>query len=48
MMLYLAELAITLLVLFLLGCLIGGLAFRRFGKAGKPDQPEASSPSHSA
>jgi len=30
---YLAELGLSLLVLFLLGCLTGGLAFRRFGKA---------------
>ena len=34
---YLAELGLTLLVLFLVGCLIGGLAFRRFGTS----QPEA-------
>lgn len=44
MILYVAELGLTLLVLFLLGCLIGGLAFRRFGKA----HPPASGPSQSA
>jgi hypothetical protein len=43
---YAAQLGLLMLVPFLLGGLIGGLAWRRFGKP--PVQPEASGPSHSA
>jgi hypothetical protein len=46
MIAYAAQLGLAMLALFLLGGLIGGLAWRRFGKP--PAQPEASGPSQSA
>lgn len=48
MIAYIAQLGFIMLALFLVGGLIGGLAFRRFGKKDAADQPEASGPSHSA
>ncbi len=48
MIAYAAQLGLTMLALFVFGGLIGGLAWRRFGKAPQPVQPEASGPSHSA
>ncbi len=40
---YIIELGIALLAMYLLGCLAGALAWRRFGRepvAAEPDKPE--------
>ncbi len=44
MITYIALLGLTMLALFLLGGLIGGLAWRRFGKPEQPTPPQADGP----